>query len=162
VISFSSPEENEHFQISYSVFCRLCPFWTVAPTEKDRETCLCKICENGRYLAVCLKNYNVLDTNNLSELCKRVVCSTLNKDCMYGTCKQCCNKKLVSKTVEETKQVTDYFPDVNLETSSLCRNLKTCVRKRVLREPLLFLAFFLKQQPIVLNSLTLSLYLRSN
>jgi hypothetical protein len=25
---------------------------------------------------------------------------------MYGTCKQCCNKKLVSKTVEETKQVT--------------------------------------------------------
>jgi hypothetical protein len=99
-------EENEHFQISYSVFCRLRPFWTVAPTEKDRETCLCKICENGRYLAECLKNYNVLDTNNLSELCKRVVCSTLNKDCMYGTCKQCCNKKLVSKTVEETKQVT--------------------------------------------------------
>jgi hypothetical protein len=42
-------EENEHFQISYSVFCRLRPFWTVAPTEKDRETCLCKICENGRY-----------------------------------------------------------------------------------------------------------------
>lgn len=53
-------EENEHFQISYSVFCRLRPFWTVAPTEKDRETCLCKICENGRYLAECLKNYNVL------------------------------------------------------------------------------------------------------
>jgi hypothetical protein len=23
-------EENEHFQISYSVFCRLRPFWTVA------------------------------------------------------------------------------------------------------------------------------------
>lgn len=34
--------ENEHFQISYSVFCRLRPFWIIAPTEKDRETCLCK------------------------------------------------------------------------------------------------------------------------
>lgn len=29
-------------KVSYSVFCRLRPFWVVEPSDLDRETCLCK------------------------------------------------------------------------------------------------------------------------
>lgn len=98
--------ENDLYQISYTFFCRLRPFWIVAPTEKDRQTCLCKLCENSRYLAECLKNNNILDTNNLSELCKLVVCNNMNKDCMYGICKHCCHQKLVDEAIIETKEIT--------------------------------------------------------
>ena len=37
---------SENNDISYSMFCRLCPFWVVKPREKGRKTCMCKIHDN--------------------------------------------------------------------------------------------------------------------
>ena len=37
-------------KMSYSLFCRLRPFYIVPPTNKDRETCLCHLHENGRMI----------------------------------------------------------------------------------------------------------------
>ncbi len=38
--------ENPRKSVSYSLFCRLRPFWVVHPTLSYRETCLCKLHEN--------------------------------------------------------------------------------------------------------------------
>lgn len=37
--------EKPNIKISYSEFCKRKPFWVVHPSVKDRETCLCKLCE---------------------------------------------------------------------------------------------------------------------
>ncbi|KAI7792928.1 hypothetical protein IRJ41_022844 [Triplophysa rosa] len=36
--------ESSNCNISYSLFCRMRPFWVVHPSIADRETCLCKEC----------------------------------------------------------------------------------------------------------------------
>lgn len=42
--------EHPLVRISYSLFCRMRPFWVVTPTLTDRETCLCKTHENLSFL----------------------------------------------------------------------------------------------------------------
>jgi hypothetical protein len=39
--------ENPTSTVSHSTFCSLRPFWIVQPSARDRETCLCKLHENG-------------------------------------------------------------------------------------------------------------------
>ena len=41
-------EHSSH--MSYSTFTRFRPFWVVQPTLRDKETCLCKIHENGQLI----------------------------------------------------------------------------------------------------------------
>ena len=41
-------ENNE--RISFTTFWRLKPFWIKCPTENERETCLCKTCENLSFM----------------------------------------------------------------------------------------------------------------
>ena len=81
--------ENPEVKISYSIFCRLRPFWVVTPTEKNRDTCLCKLHDNLQFLANKLKLLKVIDTNYLDTLVTFVSCNTDNKNCMYGDCEKC-------------------------------------------------------------------------
>ena len=54
--------------MSYSVFCCMRPFWIVAPSEHDRDTCQCKAHENLSFLATKLKNMNLLTSHNFDDL----------------------------------------------------------------------------------------------
>ena len=65
--------ENSKTKISYSLFCKMRPFWVVPPPDKDRETCLYKMHENLQYLATTLKELKLLKNNNLDNLVKRVI-----------------------------------------------------------------------------------------
>ena len=47
--------ENIKTKISLYLFCRLKPFFDVSLTEKDQDTCLCRIYENVSLLATKLK-----------------------------------------------------------------------------------------------------------
>ena len=81
--------ENSKTKISYSLFCKMRPFWVVPPPDKDRETCLYKMHENLQYLATTLKELKLLKNNNLDNLVKHVCCDIHEKSCMYGGCKTC-------------------------------------------------------------------------
>jgi len=43
--------ENRTMSVSYSMFCRLRPFWVLLPDLKSRDTCLCKLHENLSLMA---------------------------------------------------------------------------------------------------------------
>ena len=43
---FSKYQSESNQVISFTTFFRVKPFCVKCPTEKDRETCLCKTCEN--------------------------------------------------------------------------------------------------------------------
>lgn len=59
---------SENPPMSYSTFCRLRPFWVLFPSERDRNTCQCKLCENTNFMFRALKNANVLEAQSLDEL----------------------------------------------------------------------------------------------
>ncbi|XP_045199124.2 uncharacterized protein LOC123553489 [Mercenaria mercenaria] len=90
--------ENVDRPMSYSMFCRLRPFYVRFPRASDRETCLCKRHENLKFKADKLKDLNVLNNRDLMEIAKDIVCSTSNKECMYRTCKHCKGAKIRFQT----------------------------------------------------------------
>ncbi|KAH3837699.1 hypothetical protein DPMN_111100 [Dreissena polymorpha] len=85
---------EEKRSMSYALLCRLRPFYIRPPTERDRETSLCRRHENLQMKARRLKEEHTLQTANLPEIMKKVVCETSSKDCMYRVCTHCKDKKL--------------------------------------------------------------------
>ena len=81
--------ENATMVLSYAVFCRMVPFWAVTPTDKDRDTCLCKLHENMQYLVNKMKSLQLIETNNVDELLEKGACNTKNKESMYNECEEC-------------------------------------------------------------------------
>ena len=65
---------SEGKNVSYSLFCRLRPFWVIKPRGKDRQTCLCKIHDNLRLILNAAVNANMVDTIDVDKLIKQVVC----------------------------------------------------------------------------------------
>ncbi|MES9881945.1 MAG: hypothetical protein ABW185_13790 [Sedimenticola sp.] len=92
--------------VSYSLFCRLKPFWIVKPTERDRETCLCKLHENLEMKLERAYSENIYNTQNMNELVKTITCSDRSKECMYRECGICKDKRVPRNEFDEGKQVT--------------------------------------------------------
>jgi len=81
--------EYEELKLSFSVFCRLKPFWVMKPSMADRETCLCKLHENTQFLAQKMKDVQAIVTDNLEQLVTEIVCDANRKECMYSECSEC-------------------------------------------------------------------------
>lgn len=103
-------KENEDIKISYTSFCRRKPFWVVAATELDRETCACKLHENMKFLASALKKKGLIQTDTLSELTKMASCDKKKIECMYGNCDSCKDINLVDGNAKfDQNEVTEWF-----------------------------------------------------
>jgi len=96
---------SENNKISYSLFCKLRPFWVIKPTERDRETCLCKIHDNLRLKLNTAHAENMYETKDLDKLCSKIVCDERNMSCMYRECTLCKDKLLPCNNNDEGKQV---------------------------------------------------------
>ena len=83
---------EEKIKISYSKFCALKPFWIVKASEKDRNTCLCKVHENCNYKLERLYKEGKVRSQSAEEVVKEVVCDDESKKCMYRECETCKNK----------------------------------------------------------------------
>lgn len=100
--------ENANRALSYTLFCRLRPFWVVHPTIQDRDTCMCKIHENLSFVVDKLKQLNLLPNSNLEKLIEEVSCSTSSKECMYGECPKCKLKSFPLDTVTHASMRITY------------------------------------------------------
>jgi len=89
-------------RISYSKFCKLRPFWVVAPRDSDRDTCQCYTHENVRYLVNALKSRGLLDTAELDTLVSRFMCCSDSSACAYGDCEICRDKEYSFSRAVET------------------------------------------------------------
>lgn len=77
-------------QVSYSFFCSQRPFWFVAPTEADRETCQCKTHENLQFISNSLFSCGLVSTKgHIQKMANSIVCDPNLKDCVYGVCGEC-------------------------------------------------------------------------
>ena len=86
--------ENPDNQISYSLFCKLKPFYVQAPTNQDRETCLCKLHENGRMLIDRLHKLKrlPLGVSTVDACVKAAVCENPERACFERKCNVCEDK----------------------------------------------------------------------
>jgi len=85
--------ERPDVKVSRSTFCSLRPFWIVQPTARDRETCLCKLHENGNLVISKLCQQHLLPDGCVrAEICvERAVCSKPAVDCYTRQCSHCVN-----------------------------------------------------------------------
>ena len=81
--------ENPSDKFSFALFCKLRQCWVVVPREQDRDTCLCKLCENFGYMVNSLIQSKSLIITNVHHLVESVTCDTASKVCMYGECDEC-------------------------------------------------------------------------
>ena len=85
--------KEANMNISYSLFCRMRPFWIVQPKLSDRDTCMCIIqdtcmCiihENAKLKVQKLKQLRGLEDSNLDEIAKPLCCakSEVGESCMF-------------------------------------------------------------------------------
>jgi len=81
--------ENPKLSLSYSLFCRLRPFWVLLPDLKSRDTCLCKLHDNLGLMAQKLFKMHLVHSANLEDLVAKCCCAVTSKNCMYGLCPTC-------------------------------------------------------------------------
>lgn len=96
--------ESPNCQISYSLFCRMRPFWVVQPSMADRQTCLCKVHENLGFLAGKLHSLKLIETTDLEEMAEATCCDPNNQACMYNECGACKNADYPIKNVMDLQQ----------------------------------------------------------
>ena len=73
------------------------------PTEKDRDTCVCKAHENLQCKADKMYAENAVRTKDINLLVQDIVCSSDNKQCMYRECPNCKHQNV--ETFEEEKDL---------------------------------------------------------
>ena len=92
-------------KLSYTTFCRLRPFWVKHPTDRDRDTCLCRLCDNTYMMASALRQANILKTDDLEDICIETVCSAEKKECMFKTCTECNELRIHFDRSNETEDI---------------------------------------------------------
>lgn len=103
---YSKYQSESNHVISFTTFFRLKPFWVKCPTEQDRQTCLCKTCENLGFMIKELYRNDVITTTCMDAIVEQVVCSTQDIDCMYGKCGTCKEKQIITKPFDQNLIVT--------------------------------------------------------
>ena len=114
-------------KISFITFWRLKPYWIKAPSEKERDTCLCKTCENMISLVESLKKLKAIETTNLESLVKETVCSVDEKGCMYGNC-NICKDMDVKLNIENHHEQTTW---AQWKTTKVCKTFKNGDKKEI-------------------------------
>lgn len=126
-------KDDSHYKISYASFRRYRPFWIVSPKASDRETCACVKHANINLLVKKLFVHQLLDTFYISELIKTTVCNAEDKNCMFGICSICKNKKCkvqLHKCADINKMVT-YQQWENIVEERTIRNKIQKVKRTV-------------------------------
>lgn len=86
--------ENPDLHCSYFYFTQNKPFFVVSATVDARDMCMCKTHTNFAYKAIALRKRGITGTDDPNILIQSTVCNADLKDCMYGICDKCRNKKI--------------------------------------------------------------------
>jgi len=95
-VKFCADNPLEH--VSYSLFCTLRPFHVVHASARDRQTCLCKVHENGQLMFDKLNNLKLLPPtcNSLEKCIEGICCDGGKEECYNRRCSICRDKSLIS------------------------------------------------------------------
>lgn len=92
--------------ISRSRFYKSKTFLITVHKVSDRNTCMCKIHSNMKFLLNQLKSLWLFDISSTASSVSSRVCDVSSKDCAYGKCTKCAKKTI---QVVENDNSTSYF-----------------------------------------------------
>lgn len=96
-------KKKNNSNVSYSLFCKLRPFWVVFPKVSARDTCLCITHENMKLLISALNRNNIIQQKNWYEVLSQICCTTDSTQCLKRECSECKTQKLMFSLTEEQK-----------------------------------------------------------
>lgn len=79
---------ESQFVVSYAVFCKLRPFWVVTRHVSERDTCLCKKCENMILIHAALRKLKIFECD-LQTVIEAICCSAPTMQCYSRKCLKC-------------------------------------------------------------------------
>ena len=85
------------------------PFWILQPRTQHRQTCLCIRHDNMQFLVDKLNFLGITKPANITQLCNSVCCNANHKECAYGECKQCEEKKISVLLDADTSSLSFYY-----------------------------------------------------
>lgn len=98
--------EHQNCRVSYSSFLRLRPFHVIEQSVENRETCLCKTCDNLQLKAKKLYIEGVFKSSILQDISEIMCCGAGIKDCMYRDCLHCKNAIIpIPAEIDSSKQI---------------------------------------------------------
>lgn len=80
---------TSHKKLSYSLFCRLRPYWVRLPNVLQRETCYCVTHANVEHLIFALQTNNVVSYKSSDDMLEDICCNRSNEDCLSKECSTC-------------------------------------------------------------------------
>lgn len=96
-------------KLSYSTFCKLKPFWVMKASERDRDTCLCKLHENPKFKINKLFAEKVISTSDVGILLGCINCNTKNQTCMYRQCTTCKDKQIQANDGINAGKIIEWY-----------------------------------------------------
>jgi len=94
--------------LSYRTFCRYKPKIVVKPKLSGRHTCLCKLCENAKYVFKSCKSNGILNVGSIFDVTNSICCNDVTTECLLRNCKKCCDKKVIYVREVDQKPVMYY------------------------------------------------------
>ncbi|XP_052130291.1 uncharacterized protein LOC127751200 [Frankliniella occidentalis] len=94
--------------LSYTVFCRLKPFFVVHQKASERDTCLCKYCENFTMKVEALHRISVIRESTPYKVMSAVTCNAQNDDCLIRKCVSCKDKSIDFSTEVSNETIVKY------------------------------------------------------
>lgn len=98
-----------NLKLSRATFYRLRPFWIIQKKVSARDTCLCKLHTNMKYVVNKLIHLKIINSKNLCDLIKSKTCEIHNKDCFYNECQNCINKNIDHVGSEEKTSYEEWI-----------------------------------------------------
>lgn len=115
---------------SYSTFCKLRPFFVVFPRHSDRNTCMCKICNNTELMVDALNSLRTDLRESPISCLHQSVCSVNNEKCMFGKCNVCKDRTINLDKINNGKEITWYEWRTTRELRDIKKG-KECVKKGI-------------------------------
>lgn len=122
------------FHISYSTFCKLRPFWIVQRKVFQRDTCLCMLHENMKFMVSRLKHLRIISESTSKEVLESLCCSDsldINK-CLERRCSDCKGKEI--KFLDFSKEDTVSLNKWVLKKESYVIKGKTKISQKYTRD----------------------------
>ncbi|CAF4951139.1 unnamed protein product [Pieris macdunnoughi] len=85
---------TKNIKLSYTLFCRLRPFWVVTPNIHQRETCLCVTHANMELTLASLKQADIIDFPNYQSMLNYLCCDRYNEKCLMRECLNCNSRSI--------------------------------------------------------------------
>jgi len=97
--------KRDSSRVSYATFRRNKPEWLVKPLLTGRDTCMCKVCENFKFLFKASKSVQILNFNSCREFIESLWCSNTTTECLLRHCNNCQEKAVNFLTQNDQEPV---------------------------------------------------------